>query len=433
MKVFISYSKYDRSTAESLYRDLRAAGAEPFEFGTSAQGDSAIFSEIIGWIGRSDAFLALISATALESFAVGEEIRHANHRYINSRGTHPAKIISLLIEAGREPPEDIERFSQIDFTDYSAGRPTLFRRLGLELPAARPALTPVLPEFDLDKLALDYAKSRPAEEDSWFEKASRLITNYKDLKPVDLPKDKEAEHVDSLLAEMSGQPTGEFVVPDDVAPVESAFLGVAPSERTHLSDQLVRYDLSKAGVALDAPVVSTVGDTLLWSSVPNATGYVVELSYGLETLGNEEVYRGTDLSYEIPAISRMYVAAEFRVKATGGVFRPDSPWSDPIRFEATTTLVPPRLFSPAPPTLELTSGPLTTLEWSEVDDATGYVLERTPRPHIRIEDIWQAVYEGEDSTYFDFARMGKPKLEYAYRVKALGPWGDTAWSDEVVG
>jgi hypothetical protein len=36
MKVFISYSKYDRSTAESLYRDLRAVGAEPFEFGTSA-------------------------------------------------------------------------------------------------------------------------------------------------------------------------------------------------------------------------------------------------------------------------------------------------------------------------------------------------------------------------------------------------------------
>jgi hypothetical protein len=35
MKVFISFSTQDRTTAASLYRDLRSAGAEAFQFGES--------------------------------------------------------------------------------------------------------------------------------------------------------------------------------------------------------------------------------------------------------------------------------------------------------------------------------------------------------------------------------------------------------------
>jgi hypothetical protein len=338
-----------------------------------------------------------------------------------------------MLEAGTTPPEDIERFSQIEFADYAAGLPTLFRQLGLELPAAAPVFaTPAPPAFDLDKLALEYAESRPAEEETWFENASRLISNFKGLKPLDLPKEKKAEHVDGLLAEMSGQPAGEFADADELAKVESAFLGVEPSEATHLSDELVRFDVSKLNARLDAPVLRNIGDNLIWRPVLGATGYVVEQSYVSDILGTQEVYRGTDTSYTVEPLGHMYVAADYRVKATGGVFRPDSPWSDPVRLDAAISQVPSSLL-PAPPTLELTSGPLTTLEWSAVDGATGYVLERALRPLIGHDDNWLRVYEGDARTYLDISRLGKPALSYTYRAKALGPWGETAWSDEVTG
>jgi hypothetical protein len=435
LKVFISYSSVDLSTAELLYGDLRAAGAEPFEFGQSAKGDAAAFSEIIRWISTCDAFVVLISASSLDSFPVQEEIRTANHRYINSRRTHPAKIISAIIEEGAEPPLDIERFSRIELLDYAAGRATLFRQLGLQLPA--PALvspTPLFEPFDLDKLAREHARSRPREQSNWFERASTLLENYKDLKPIELPKEDEAQHVDSLLASLSGSAPGEFADRKQVKPIETAFLGVESSEPVQLSNRLIGFDPSKRQVPLKAPRLHDDHGTLRWTPVLGATGYVVERV--VDGLNAEEVYRGTDTSYRVGSLVRMYLAASYRVKATGGVFREDSPWSDPVRFDAPK----PRLGSlltwelpPAPPTLELGTLFGTGLSWSAVDGATGYILERTLRPLLNIGDNWKQVYDGNSTTYLDFDRFGETGSRYGYRVKARGAWGETGWSDEVEG
>jgi hypothetical protein len=149
MKVFISYASENRTTAERLYGDLKAAGAEPFEFSASTIGDAAAFQEIIEWIAECDAFVVLVSAAALRSPAVREEINAAHHRYINAG--RPGKIVPAMLEADAEPPLVVERFSRVDFLDYDAGRATLLRRLGLDVPAeAAPEPAPVV---DLDGVA----------------------------------------------------------------------------------------------------------------------------------------------------------------------------------------------------------------------------------------------------------------------------------------
>jgi TIR domain-containing protein len=437
LKVFISYSNVNRSTAESLYRDLQAAGAEPFEFRESSMGDAAAFSEILSWISRSDAFVVLVSEGALDSTAVQEEVRHANHRYISSRRRHPAKIISAIIEPGAEPPEDIERLSQVEMLDYGEGLPKLFRLLRLEPPARLPAYqAPVLPEIDFDKLAREHAQSSPTPvaETDWFNKASALISNYNRLKPsdVELPKEEKAEHVDSLLAGISGQARSEFADPEHVESLDRAFLGVEPSEPMLLGDSLIAFNPSKRQVPLNAPLLEDDDETLQWTAVPGATGYILERF--VPPVGYDEVYSGPERSYRIPRIERIYIGGMYRVKATGGVFRADSPWSDPVEINTTKpdSFFPQSPASPAPPSLDL-NAIFSSLSWSAVDGATGYTLERTMRSHLLSTDNWKSVYEGDGTVYIDFDRSGELGTRYAYRVKAEGPWGETPWSDEVVG
>jgi hypothetical protein len=432
LKVFISYSNFDRESAELLYGDLKAAGAEPFEFSQSATGDSAAFTEIIRWISICDAFVVLVSESSLASFPVQEEIRTANHRYINSGGTHPAKIISAIIEEGSEPLLEIERFSQIDLVDYTAGRGTLFRQLGLKAPAvASPAPAPA--PFDLDKLAREYAQSRPREDTNWFEQANTLLGNYKGLKPVELPKEDEAQHVDGLLASLSGPSAREeFADPKRAEPIDTAFLGVEPADPVELSSRLTDFDPSRQSVPLPAPEPWIGDDTLHWRPVLGATGYVVERV--ATALDDEEVYRGTDTSYRLPPLAQFMIGG-YRVKATAGVFRADSPWSDTVKLGSSLPVsgFGKLSLTPAPPTLELKPlfGP--SLSWSAVDGATGYTLERTSRSLLLGPDNWKEVYGGDLTTYVDFARFGDARARYAYRVKAKGPWGETAWSNEVAG
>jgi hypothetical protein len=386
MKVFISYSNHDRATAEALYRDLRAAGAAPFEFGQSATGDSAAFSEIIAWISTSDAFVALISAHSLASFPVQEEIRTANHRYINSRRTHPAQIISAVIEPGAEPPLDTERFSQIELVDYAAGRSTLFRQLGLSEPVVAPAApAPALPDVELEKPAREYARSRPEDQTEWIARARETLART--------PHEAEADHVDALLANLSSR-------------------------------------------LLPAPVARRKGNTLVWDAVPNATGYVVEQTGA----SAREVFRGPNTFFMVPPGAHIFAAASYRVKATGGLLGEDGPWSDRVDFapspSAGSPLPPALLRSPPPPSLEISDDRFgKQLEWSAVDGATGYVLERQLKGLIRIADIWTSIYEGDATRHLDIRLESPdaPRLKYAYRVKAVGPWGVTAWSDQVAG
>jgi TIR domain len=436
MKVFISYSNHDRSTAEALYRDLKGAGADPFEFGQSAMADAAAFSEIIQWISQCDAFVALISANALASYAVQEEIRTANHRYINSKRTNPAKIISAILEAGVEPPLDIERFSQVKLLDYAAGRSTLFRQLSLTVQAAAVLPPAVVLPVGLDEAAEKHAQSRSAEQEQWFERASRLLGNYKDLKPDDLPKAEEAHHVDSLLADMSGKSPAPFADLEEIAPANRAFLGVERSAPARLSDELLSFDAAKSQVPLETPALLVDGETLSWNTILRATDYVVERGSGVGTLGTvgAQVYSGTDTSFTVDPDDHRFLAAQYRVKAVGGVFRPDSEWSNVVRLAAMSPFGTTRSLPPAPPGIRLTQeADLVTVQWSAVDGAHGYVLQRALRPLRHVAVDWATIYEGDATRYGDRNPFGQIRAPYAYRVKALTGLGETIWSAEVQG
>jgi hypothetical protein len=412
VKVFISYSNRDRKTAELLYRDLRAVEAEPYEFAESAMADAAVWSEIVSWISKSDAFVVLISASALGSPAVREEVGIAHFRYINSGYRHPAKIICAVIERGAKPPLEIERFSQIDLVDYAAGRRTLFRQLGLAEPATEPeAPAPALPVADLEQPARRYAESRPADEAEWLERASKLLETIEHDEPANLPKPHEARRIDSLLATMIRQPAGYS------------------SEHP-----------------LTAPTLKQEGDSLVWSPVRNAIGYVVERCHPPVFKTFTEVHRGPETFYRPPDEPMTSGAGTYRVKATAGAFRPDSAWSNIVVFSPLKRVLLPKAFRdslntltelarrrPSPPTLTVVRGTSPQLIlWSGVDDATGYVLERSDRAGSDASPAaaWRPLFEGPLTQYYDLARAGDG---HSYRVKALGSWGETGWSNEANG
>ncbi len=282
MKVFISYSSKDRLRAESLFRDLQRAGAEPMQFGKSETFADAAWSQIVQWIHECDAFVVLISATALKSTAVQEEIKIAHHQYINSDRTHPARIVSAIIEKGRRPPLDIDRFPHLDLLDYTLGLGQLVKELGLRLPAAKAAVAAVsqLPDVDVEKAAARFAENRPKGLRKWLDESSKLLSAYQEVKPAKSSSPNEPEHIDSLLASISGKPRTNFATPKTLAPSDSAFLGVdvtkSAKKTTPLSELLLNYDPAQRMKPLDAPVLTFDGTKLRWTKVSGATGYVVE-------------------------------------------------------------------------------------------------------------------------------------------------------------
>jgi hypothetical protein len=159
-----------------------------------------------------------------------------------------------------------------------------------------------------------------------------------------------------------------------------------------------------------------------------ASAYVVEQGLGLGSalLSTTEVYRGPDLEYELPAGT---FSQAFRVKATEGVFSQDSPWSNIVE--------PFRLFPiestsesdvPAPPSLTIKRGALVwQISWTRVAGATSYVLEqRQLTASLFDEDAWASVYEGAETEWQDYIAPTSIATS-TYRVKAVGPWGETAW------
>jgi hypothetical protein len=327
MKIFISYASTDRATAERLYGDLKAAGAEPFEFNVSTTGDAAAFEEITRWIADCDAFVLLVSAAALESNAVLEEINVARHGFINAR--RPGKIVPAILDASVEPPLVVQHLSRVDLIDYDVGRARLLSRLGLD--AAATAAPEPAPAVDLDH--------------------------------------------------------------------------VAP---------------------LAAPVLRREGDRLAWDPVPGATGYVVASRLGRGRW--VQAYAGADTSMHVNPMSYNLMAVECKARAVAEGDTSDGPWSASVVFGPGAAGSGVR---PGPPTLALNAGNLTAmLTWSPVPDVSSYQLERNAYlASARGPHPWQPLYEGRKQAYVDSDRSG----EHAYRVRAQGPWGDTDWSDEVVG
>lgn len=442
-RIFISYSTKDRRRAASLYADLRKAGAAAFQFGESETAGKPAWEQIVRWISECDAFVVLISANALRSTAVVEEIEMAHDCYINSERKHPAKIIPAIIEARVQPPLLIRRMSFLDLVNYKTGLPKLLSQLGLKIVApAAPSAAPALQTIDFDKLVREYNQENPpsAKQTRFRSNAKKLITNYKELKPADLPKETEEQHVDSLLADLMGKPANRFLDPKSAASANEAFLGAEHAEPSAVTDRLLNVDPSQLVLPLLAPKLRNEGGTLRWTRVLGATAYVVEQPFqlGSKHLGAEEVYRGTETSYTVPAASYEAFGATFRVKATAGVFRKDSPWSNTVRLAATTplfTLEPRQALrrpgTPSPPSLTILPGPLfCMISWSPVDGATSYVRERSEPEPLTVNALargYKQIYAGRETRFVDTGYKPKPGEIRLYRVQALGPWGETAW------
>jgi hypothetical protein len=437
MKIFISYSTKDRSTAAALYRDLRKGGAAAFQFGKSETAGKPAWDQIIRWINECDAFVVLISSNAVGSTAVAEEIAMAHDCYINSERTKPSKIIPAIIEARVKPPLLIRRMSFLDLVNYEAGLPKLLRELGLKAVAPAPkSAARALPAIDFDKLAREHAEANPpsAEQKRFRSSVKSLLTNYDDLKPADLPKKTEEQHVDSLVADLMGKSPDRFASPKQVASANEAFLGVKQPEAAAVADRLLSTNRSELARALPAPKLRLDGDTLRWTPVLGATAYVVERQdgSGTELVSSKEVYRGTDLSFYARSLYRL--PPTFRVKATAGVFRMDSPWSNavklPLFIPKKTLLSAAKAGTPEAPSLTIDRGSLMwRISWTAVAGATSYVLERgRPAPGKVLTDRWTCAYKGPETEFADrWVLFGVNDVITLYRVKAVGPWGETAW------
>jgi TIR domain len=440
VKVFISYATEDESTAGSLDDDLHAAGATTFLFGRSETSGETSWDEVLTWIEDSDAFVALISASALLSTPVLEEINHAHYSYINSNRSKPSKLIPAILEAGAEPPIAIKRFTRLDLTDYRSGLERLLSDLDLKK-SVLAGLTP--PERRESQPAIDFEElfgraeppsALPARK--WSEDATKMLFNYEKHKPDEIGEAEEVDHIDSLLGKYSGKPVSAFGDPDSLEKADATFLGVEPSSAPDLSDVLLRPSLTKR-IALEAPTLENVlGVSLSWNEVLGATGYVLESSDDAGFMLPSEIDAGTDTSY-LPGLG---VHGYFRVKAKGGVLFDDSPWSNHVEIKAPKIPGYGALSAPSLTARHMAS--MVSLDWSEVEGASGYVLERSSGIPLLLagtvdslrEPTYDVIYEGADTTYLDPGPENPAAFTLRrYRVKAKGGFlqGDSPWSEPV--
>jgi len=409
LKVFISFSSHDRPIARRLYTDLGAAGATVLQWGETDRSGEVAWEQVLDWIDASDVFVVLLSQSALESDPVKAEIDHAHHSHVNSKNPKkPAYLVPAILEKDVTPPTVIRRFATLDLLVYESGLSRLLRQLNLKSVIAR-TITPVkLPDFE--KLFSKYTK-KVAEPDPvalWSRQAETILTNYEAVKPPELKPEAQTQHINALLA---GEPSK----------YDYLFLGLKPQSQKKtslvnfplLKDKLLSFDSSNLYTPLDAPTLSAAsGQRLTWTSIPDAVAYVLEEKSVFKILGDfEEVYRGPATEYR----PNLITSATYRVKATGGVFRMDSAWSN------SESLSPPRLPLSAPQ-LSFNFG----LNWTKITSASGYVLERSLGPLFLAPEV---IYEGEKTLYFDIAAQ----KNCCYRVKAKGSlfFSDSSWSNIV--
>jgi hypothetical protein len=436
VKVFISYATEDGSTASSLDDDLHVAGATTFLFGRSETSGETSWSEVLTWIGDSDAFIALISASALDSTPVQEEIDHAHYCYINSNRSKPAKLIPAILEPGTEPPVAIRRFTRLDLTDYRTGLDRLLSDLRLTKSVLE-GLTPPerresLPAIDFEELIgrTDRPSARPLVEQKWSDDAAKLLFNYEKLKPDELAGPEEVDHIDSLLGKYSGKPVTAFGDPDFLKKADAKFLGIESSRPWGAMPDLADALLEPGGVErvpLSAPTLTVLGlntRMLSWDEVPAASGYVLEHSSDPSFILASEVESDSDTFHLVGAEG----GGHYRVKAKGGVLFDDSAWSNHVEVEADEPAPSPILGPLDAPSLRASRiGLEVALEWFPVFAANGYVLERTswnPGP------VSEEIYEGSDTAYTDTspAIWSTP----TYRVKARDLFHrESPWSDPV--
>jgi hypothetical protein len=168
---------------------------------------------------------------------------------------------------------------------------------------------------------------------------------------------------------------------------------------------------------LAAPTLTVQGGRLSWNPVFGAQEYVIERAADESFERPERVWSGKETSHFVMWSPMKH----YRVKATGGLLL-DSPWSNSV--DVTSPLL---LFSLRAPALRASANRTgVTLEWSPVENATGYVLARSVLISMT---PFSVLYEGPDTRY---THRGAGR-GYAYRVKAKGSrlHGDSPWSKPV--
>jgi len=469
MKIFISYATEDLAMAGTLYRKLSAAGAFVFQFGESETAGKATWEEILASIRQCDVFILLVSSHSVHSRPVKEELSYAHYWHINTDEKNPSRLIPAIIERSVEPPPLIQHFTRFDLTALETAMPRLLKQLGLEKRAVGTTALDYASLPDPGEVFEKYLKKnpQPSVASLWSEKAEKIVTNYQLLKPKEITPALESSHLKTILRAQtgSGSTSADRKPFAKYAKYDGLFLGVLadtpegqeqPDSTDRLSELLLTYDPKKAllSVPLSVPKVAATENGLEWKPVIGASAYAVERSTDKDYKLPVEVYRGTNTSYDIgPLLTQAF----YRVKAVGGVFRPDSAWSEPIR--KTRLLAPSAYISTtlAAPTLRLKPSVFgIVLAWTKIDHAFGYVLERSDGVYLA---DWKVVYTGVANTYtdlkttsgernllhpyepasFDTSFAGLTGLAHdhprgrSYRVKAtavLGP--DSDWSNIVV-
>lgn len=423
MKVFISFSTKDRKIAERLYADLVTAGAEVYQFGKSEKVGVSSWEQVLSWINNSDVFIVLVSQSSLKSQPVKDEIDHASYARSNSDGKKPAELIPAIIEAGAEPPLLIQRFATLDLISFETGVARLVKQLGLKRASAGPGPVPSLPDFSGLFFKYKELSPKPRPATLWSKEAEEILAKYKAVKPLEVKPEAERKHLDALLAGKSSE-------------YDALFFGFKPDSQNKekppsglplLKDKLLSFDLSGLALPLRAPKLSSEHERLSWSPVAEAVAYVLEESADLEFKTSMEVYRGSETQYK-PLMLGFY-----RVKATGGVFRTDSAWSDTVLHmwtQGQRRLDTPKLSSYG-----------GVLSWAEIIGASSYVLERSESSLFEKREV---VFKGAKTSYNvlgEFSSMqnlSSRRRQYYYRVKATSTsfgvfYGvlDSAWSEAI--
>ncbi len=437
MKVFISYATEDLPAANTVFREMDGAGAEVFQFGRTEIFGKPSWEQVLEWITRSDVFIVLISRHALRSKPVREEIEQAHYSYIN-RGK-PEKLVPAIIEAGAAPPTLIERFTQIDFADIEAGLDRLIKQLKLVRKVKPAAAVAGLPDFA--SLFAEFKRRHPAPlpANQFSAQADKVLSNYNKVAPKAIGASDRKQHVDGILAGISGR----TVDVKRLSRYDAMFLGLDPEIKPddenaslttpRLASTLASFNLSDWKLPLDTPVAAVDPDrTIAWPPVKGAMSYEVKCDPETPSAADTIVYRGTEARYRPP----MLATRKYRVRAIGGVFRSDSAWSEPVLVGVLGSLSAHwgNYFAPLAgpvnaPVLEVDGkNPFThTLRWSYPGLVEKYVLECALTPLFLSP---QTVYEGTAKAWesaFNFVT-----LQCFYRVKGVVLFGrETPWSNVV--
>lgn len=129
-KVFISYCKSDSTLARRLHDDLSSANADVWQFDATAVPGTDSWDPILEAIEKSDFFIVLISASAVKSRGVDEEISHAHYCQLQNPSERPIAI-PLILDPSVKVPRKISRLVRIHFPldDYSVGLAALLKAI----------------------------------------------------------------------------------------------------------------------------------------------------------------------------------------------------------------------------------------------------------------------------------------------------------------